>query len=129
MEETFSVKNLIICDDARIEVSGKAILIGVYTGSIKIGIIPVVLPTFSVFVEVKVLKLSYDRTVFFIRTPNKQEVGRTEGPAKFDNIEYNGSLIYRVAPIAFEVTGDYEVWVEWIPLLERLGLSLLFTER
>ena len=68
--ETFSFRSFLLCEDIRIETTGKEILIGVYSGSVTTTQLPVFFPMLAFRLEVMASKSRYDLVNLEIKKPD-----------------------------------------------------------
>jgi hypothetical protein len=110
MNETFSFRNFIVCEDIRIETNGKQILIGTYAGAILAENLPVFWPTFAIRVEVTPLREQYELAQLKIDRPNGTVLSIFDlTNVKIHDIAYPAALVFRRSPMSFEIDGNYPV--------------------
>lgn len=111
MASSYKVHAVILCDDIRMEIGGKPILLGVYADAIVVeGNLPIVLPTLSVYIQLKTEKKRYERNEISLRDPNNTEVAKLQGmPADFPYPQFLGNIMFRLTPVILTSEGRYTV--------------------
>jgi hypothetical protein len=97
MSGEIKILNCIVCDDARQEVGGKTLLIGVYAGAMFNPVVPFTVPTFAIYIEAKFSKKHYQHVLAQVVAPNGHQVSSPMGPVHIGNQNYPASLSFRPA--------------------------------
>jgi hypothetical protein len=106
----YNVRSWLMCDDIRIETSGKYLLIGVYSGTMKVRrSLPVTLPTLSFWIQLELQKLDYGDYELRLLDPNNREAAHFRGLAHFARADEPAVLICLTGPITLSKYGTYRV--------------------
>jgi len=108
MASNYRVRNVVLCDDVRMEIGGKPFLIGVYTDAIVIETSLPVTPSMGVYVLVKAEKQIYENSLLLVRDPDGKEVHRLDtGRTEFPFPQFMGGLIFRLSNVPINAEGRY----------------------
>lgn len=103
----FRILNAIVCDDARREDNGKAILIGVYTGSILISRFPAQMQL-AVWIEHEVTKIGNFQFSCRIILDDELEIFQVTGDALLNELA-PGVLAFGGVPLQLQRPGSLKV--------------------
>jgi hypothetical protein len=110
MDETFTFRNFILCEDIRTEINGKQILIGAYAGVILAESLPTFWPLFAMRVEVNPKKDAYESVQLKIEKPNGTVLSIFDiAGVKIRDVAYPAALVFHRSPMVFDMEGDYAV--------------------
>jgi hypothetical protein len=110
MDETFTFRSFIVCEDVRTEINGKQILIGAYAGAILAESLPAFWPIFAMRVEVSPKKDTYEGVQLKIEKPNGTLLSIFDMTnVKIRDVAYPAALVFQRSPMAFDMEGDYAV--------------------
>ena len=100
-----------MCDDIRIESNGKYILIGAYSGTIRLRKpLPVTLPMLSFWIQLDLQKIDYGTYELRLLDPRKRQAAYFRGSARFARADEPGVLICRLTgPMTLSGYGTYRV--------------------
>lgn len=108
---TITVQKFVLCDDVRMEITNKALLIGVYTGDV------IQVPKFpfniyvSIYMEVTSNVTGDFRGTFAFEGPNLKPVGLTPGQMRIQ-FPHTSTPIYLLY-MNFEALTPGEFWLTW----------------
>ncbi len=119
---SYRVRSWLICDDIRIEYNGKHLLIGVYSGVIKLRTpLPVTLPMLSFWIQMDLQKRDYGAYHLRVIDPQKQLAVQFRGLAQFARVDEPAVLACMTGPIALASYGMYSVEFGMGGLLQPIG--------
>ncbi len=121
MASTYRLVSVVLADDARKEDSGKDILIGIYSGSIVAAKIPVVLPTFALWFEIRPNKTKYTNVAAKIQKPDGNDLARIQAELGFTTTAYNASFFFKLSPLIIETTGEHKIFLGMDEELEYIS--------
>ncbi len=122
IDESYRVRSWLLCDDIRIECNGKHLLIGVYSGIIKLRRpLPVTLPMLSFWIQMDLQKLDYGSYQLRVIDPRKRLAAQFRGLAQFARSDEPAVLICMNGPITLASYGSYTVEFGMGGLLHPLG--------
>lgn len=121
MVEGYKFNSLIICDDARLEASGKEILIGVYNDAIVSPTFPFQLPSICFRVSVRLERENFKNMNFTLRSPSGKDVIATTQKVLSQSNKMQTIFIIGFANPMFDVTGTYSVMFGLDRPAERIG--------
>jgi hypothetical protein len=99
-----------MCDDIRIENNGKYLLIGVYSGTIRLRRpLPATLPTLSFWIQIDLQEADYGSYELRLLDPRKRQAAHFQGPARFARVEEPGVLICQTGPVTLSSYGTYSI--------------------
>lgn len=107
---SYRVRSWLMCDDIRIENNGKYLLIGVYSGTVRLRRpLPVTLSTLSFWIQLDLKKLDYGDYELRLLDPRRQEAAHLRGPARFTRVDEPGVVICLTGPLTLSSYGTYSV--------------------
>ena len=110
IDESYRVRSWLLCDDIRIESNGKHLLIGVYSGIIKLRRpLPVTLPMLSFRIQMDLQKVDYGAYQLRVIDPHKRLVAQFRGLAQFARADEPAVLICMTGPITLSSYGTHNV--------------------
>ncbi len=122
IDGSYRVRSWLICDDIRIEYNGKHLLIGVYSGIIKLRTpLPITLPTLSFWIQIDLQKLDYGAYHLRVIDPQKQLAAQFRGLAQFARVDEPAVLVCMTGPINLTSYGSYTVEFGMGGLLHPIG--------
>lgn len=122
MVRSYGVRSWLMCDDIRIESNGKYLLIGVYSGTVRLRRpLPVTLSTLSFWIQLDLKKLDYGDYELRLLDSRSQEVAHLRGPARFARMDEPGVVICLTGPLTLSSYGTYSVEFGLGHPLRRLG--------
>jgi hypothetical protein len=99
-----------MCDDIRVENNGKYLLIGVYSGTIRLRRPPpVTLSMLSFWIQLDLKKLDYGDYELRLLDPRRQEAAHFRGPARFTRVDEPGVVMCLTGPLTLSSYGTYSV--------------------
>jgi hypothetical protein len=99
-----------MCDDVRIENNGKYLLIGVYSGTIRVRkALPVTLSMLSFWIQLDLKQLDYDDYELKLLDPRRQEIAQIRGPARFARVDEPGVIVCFAGPLTISSYGTYSI--------------------
>ncbi|MDQ1183550.1 hypothetical protein [Agrobacterium larrymoorei] len=114
------------CDDIRQEMSGKFILIGVYTGEMNVSVGPATLPL-SMWVEIAGLPAGKQKLNFSVRKhvgSQRTEIARMDVEVEVMNEKLPVSLPLQGLPVSIDSDCSFSLSVSHAGLPERLAGTL-----
>jgi hypothetical protein len=111
MAPLYDVRSVVVCDEVRVETSGKFILLGTYP-SIAMQVFPILVPRLAVYVELKPSKKKFDLVSIILRDPSEKEIGRAEGPFQFPFISLDTGIFGLLQNITLTEPGQYGVFLQ-----------------
>lgn len=99
-----------MCDDIRIENNGKYLLVGVYSGTIRVRKpLPVTLPMLSFWIQLELKKTDYGNCELRLLDAGGQEIACFRTPARFARTDEPGVLVCLTGPLTLARYGIYSV--------------------
>lgn len=110
MDKSFKVRSWIICDDVRMESSGKHILVGVYPGAIRLRKPPPIsVSSLVIWMQLELTKIDYGEYELRILASRDRTLARFHGPARFKNTEEPATLICPTGTLTLPDYGTYRI--------------------
>jgi hypothetical protein len=110
MAKPFKVRSWMICDDVRIENNGKYILVGVYSGAIRLRKPPpITIPTLTLWLQLDLTRTDYGDYELRLLDPRKEAAARFRGRAQFKRMDEPAVLIWSVGPMKVPDYGIYRL--------------------
>jgi uncharacterized protein DUF6941 len=99
-----------MCDDVRIENTGKYLLVGVYSGTIRVRKpLPVTLSMLSFWIQLELKKTDYGSCELRLVDPSQQEIACFRSSARFARVDEPGVLVCLIGPLTLARYGTYSV--------------------
>jgi len=100
---------VIVCDDARMEISGKEILIGVYNYIILLAQFPTAVAQFIVRIVLDLEDKSAKKFSAFVKDPNGSPIARFGGDLAQFNYDDPIAVGAAITPVTFQIPGRYTI--------------------
>jgi hypothetical protein len=110
MASGYKLNYLMVCDEARQEVSGKDILIGVYNDVIFTRQIPSPLPIICFRISVRLERVDFKTVYFAIKKPDGTDLISNSRPLLGQNIDYQTIINMQFIGPTFPMQGRYSIW-------------------
>src|SRR5665213_798264 len=110
MPEHYSVQYFMVCDDVRVERSGKEIIIGVYNDTLISSVFPFMMPQICFRVSVRHTKL-LDTFSVALKRPDGENLFSHTGKITHQNILEQTVLNIQLGGFQFPVPGRYTFWL------------------
>lgn len=102
----------IICDDVRLEVSGKTSIIGMYGSDVVVPLIPMVMPQLCLITKWDISAGTFKEIVFRLEQPDANQLGTITAKAphniKGDRLMMHLSFI----PFQIQAVGTYKIFLK-----------------
>jgi hypothetical protein len=109
MSVRYKVRSVIICDDARQEVSGKEIFIGVYNYSLLFARFPAAIPQLVLRVVITVHDKAAKTFSCQVKDPNGTILGHFGGDLTHANFDEPIGFGFLMVPVTFYAPGRYTI--------------------
>lgn len=121
MPKDYDVRFVMIADDVRKEDTGKDIIIGAYNDSLVVPTVPMLLPTFAIWVQAVIRKLNFEKIQATINDPNSNLIAKIEGALKFDNSLFPAAFSFKISPLMIHMHGVYTIYLGMDCELEKIA--------
>jgi len=110
MARSYNVRSWLMCDDVRIENSGKYLLIGAYSGTMKVRRpLPVTLPMLAFWIQLELQKLDYGDYELKLLDPHGKQAAHFRGLARFARADEPAVLVCLTGPLTLSSYGTYRI--------------------